>query len=270
MLFAVIAFLVMMSLAQAEAPQPDKFRLAIMSYTLASSDSNISMTDPDLGIGLSISPRDTLGINIESTVLRIEGYYRFSPNHGLTYSWYKFDSSGEKSIEDAFEWVDPDGNTIIIPVGAQTTSSLKAEILEVGYLWSFHHSDKIELGLGTGLHITRLAFDLDASITLPLNSSIQKVDTTLPLPVFSLALQYKVTPKFHWYLKTEAFALKFDNWEGSFQDVTFGIEYRAWKHFALGAGLTKNVLELKEDDPDYQLEFNNRISGGLLYVATYF
>jgi hypothetical protein len=83
-------------------------------------------------------------------------------------------------------------------------------------------------------------------------------------------LNYKVTPRLHWYLKSEAFALKFDNWTGSYRDTTFGLEYRAWKHVALGASLNSNSLDLEEDDPDYHLKFNNSISGGLIYVATYF
>ena len=64
--------------------------------------------------------------------------------------------------------------------------------------------------------------------------------------------------------------LKYDNWTGSYRDATLGMEYRAWKHVALGAGLSSNSLEIEEDDPNYQLSFDNTISGALLYVAYYF
>ena len=269
-LFAVIAFFAMMGLARAEATQPDKFKFSIGSFALSRYDSNISMTDPDLGAGISISPQDTLGIDIESSVLRIEGYYRIRPNHGLVYSWYSIDSKGKKTLERPVEWVDEDGNAIVIPLGVQATSRLETEILKVGYLWSFHHSDKVELGLGAGLHITRLGISLDAATTVPANSSINNVDTSIPLPVVSFVLNYKITPKFHWYLKTEAFALKYDNWTGSFRDTTLGIEYRAWKHFALGAGLNSYSLDLEEDDPKYKLKFDNSTTGALIYLATYF
>ena len=268
--FAVIAFFAMMDLARAEATQPDKFKFSIGSFALSRYDSNISMTDPDLGAGISISPQDTLGIDIESSVLRIEGYYRIRPNHGLTYSWYSIDSKGDKTMDTSFEWVDEDGNAITIPKDAQVTSRLETDILKVGYLWSFHHSDKVELGIGAGLHITRVAISLDSSTTVPANSSINQVDTSVPLPVVSFLLSYKITPKLHWYLKTEAFALKFDNWTGHWRDSTLGLEYRAWEHVALGAGFSSYSLELDEDDPTYQLEFNNSITGGLIYLAAYF
>jgi len=269
-LFAVISFIAVVSLAQAEERQPDKFRFAIGGYALIRYDSNISMTDPNVGAGISISPQDTLGIDIESSVLRIEGYYRFSPDHGLNYSWYSIRSPGEKTIEKEFEWVDPDGNTITIPAGAQATSNHNYDIFKIGYLWSFYHSNKVELGLGAGLHYTRLGLGLDASTTIPANSSIKNVDTAVPLPVLSLVLQYNVTPKFHWYLKTETFVLKFDNWVGNYRDNSFGMEYRAWKHVALGAALNSNAIDIEESDPGYKLRFDNNIFGAQLYVASYF
>ena len=269
-LLAVMSLFVLAGLVQAEEPLPDKFRFAFGGYALARFDSTISLTEPNLGAGISISPQDTLGLDVENQVLRIEGYYRFKPQHALTYSWYSISTEGNKTIEEGFEWVDEDGNTITIPLGAQVVSNLDYDIFKVGYLWSFHHTDKIELGVGAGLHITRLGLALDASITTPPTSAIEQVDTTVPLPVISFVLKYQVTPKWHWYLKTEAFALKFDKWAGSYRDSTFGIEYRGWKNVALGAGLSANALEVEEEDPKAELRFTNNISGGLLYVATYF
>ncbi len=270
LLFVVISLFAMVNLAWAEEVEPDKFRFAIGGYAIARYDSNISLTDPDLGAGISIDPQDTLGMDFESTVLRIEGYYRFHPKHALTYAWYSIDSTGSKILDEEFEWVGPGGNPITIEVGAQVISSLEYDIFKVGYLWSFHHTDKVELGVGAGLHITRLRMGLDASLTDPASQTLQNVNTTVPLPVLSLVLNYSVTPKFHWYLKTEAFLVKFDNWTGSYRDATLGMEYRAWKHVALGAGLSSNSLDIEEDDPNYQLKFDNTISGALLYVATYF
>ena len=254
----------------AEEPLPDKFSLSIGGYALARYDSNVSLTDPNLGLGASISPQDTLGVNVENTVLRLDGYYRFKPEHALTYSWYSINTNGNKTLQEEFDWVDEDGNSITIPLGAQVVSNLDYDIFKVGYLWSFHHTDKVEIGVGAGLHITRLAVGLNASVTNPPGSAIEQVDTTVPLPVISILLNYHITPKWSWYIKSEAFALKFDKWTGSYRDSTFGIEYRGWKHVALGAGLSSNSLEIEEEDPEYVLKYNNTISGGLIYVATYF
>ncbi|MGW8227620.1 MAG: hypothetical protein ACWGOW_01905 [Gammaproteobacteria bacterium] len=269
-ILALCSLFAITSHTRAEEPLPDKFSLSIGGYALARFDSNVSLTEPNLGLGASISPQDTLGVNIENTVLRLEGYYRFKPEHALTYSWYSINTNGNKTLQEEFDWVDEDGNSITIPLGAQVVSNLDYDIFKVGYLWSFHHTDKVELGVGAGLHITRLAIGLNASSTNPPGKAIEQVDTTVPLPVISILLKYNITPKWSWYLKSEAFALKFDKWTGSYRDSTFGIEYRGWKHVALGAGLSANALEIEEDDPAYLLKYNNTIAGGLIYVATYF
>jgi len=126
-LFAVIAFFAMMDLARAEATQSDKFKLSIGSFALSRYDSNISMTNPDLGAGISISPQDTLGIDIESSVLRIEGYYRIRPTTPSSTAGTALTPKVIKHMDRFIEWVDEDGNAIVIPVGAQVTSRLETD-----------------------------------------------------------------------------------------------------------------------------------------------
>jgi hypothetical protein len=254
----------------AEEPVPDQFRLAIGGFNTNRIESTLSLTGADAGVGASISPRDTLGLEVESTVLRIEGHYRFNQEHALTYGWYNISADGNKDVSEEFEWVDEDGNTITVPIGANVNTLLETEIFKLGYLWSFYRSDKLELSVGGGLHTTRLTVGLDASITNPPNSSVENVDSTLPLPVISFALNYQVTPKFGWYVKAEAFALAFDNYSGSYRDSLVGAEYRFWRQVGLGAAISFNSLNLQEDDAEAKLRYQNSITGAMVYLATYF
>ncbi|MFW2372039.1 MAG: hypothetical protein ACN4GM_02890 [Gammaproteobacteria bacterium] len=268
----LILFLLFIMINHAHAEDDgvtDRFRIAIGGYTLSRYDSFISLTDPDLGAGISISPEDTLGLNTDQAVARIDGNYRFNKKHALTYSWYNISSDGNKTLEETIDWVDENGNEITIPLGASVTSAIDYDIFKVGYLWSFHHTDKVELAFGGGLHVTRISVDMSAeSSGSDLNTT--DVSTTVPLPVVSFALVYNITPKLSWYLKSEFFALSFGDWKGSYTDSTFGLEYRAWKHVGLGFGLGSNALSLTEDTSDENFVFNNQISGALLYVASYF
>ncbi|KPK40098.1 MAG: hypothetical protein AMJ69_03740 [Gammaproteobacteria bacterium SG8_47] len=255
--------------AHAEEAEPDKFKLAVGGYTLGRYTSTVSVTDPDVGGGVSLDPQDTLGLETEQTVLRLDGYYRFNPRHSLTYSWYRITSDGNKNVEQEFDWVDDDGNQITIPVGARVDTRLTYNILKVGYLWSFYHSDKVELAFGGGLHSTQLKIQLQAETTSS-GLDARDVKTTVPLPVLSFRLGYHVTPKLHWYLSSEAFALAFDEWSGSYTDSTLALEYRAWRNVGLGLGLGSNALEVNRDSNEYNLRYNNRVTGILAYVAGYF
>lgn len=256
--------------AQAEEQIADKFRIAIGGYTIPSMDTTISLTEATLGAGVSISPQDTLGLDTQYTVLRLDGYYRFNKKHSLTYSWYSINSRGSKILEEEFTWLDENGNTITIPIGASAQTQLDYDIFKLGYSWSFYHSNKVELAAGGGLHITKVAINLNVNDTLQGAIDTKDIKTTVPLPVLSVGLTYHASPKFHWYLKSEAFALAFEDWEGVYTDSALGLEYRFWKNLGLGAGLGSNALKVIEKTGEYKFSYDNRIAGLMLYVAGYF
>ena len=268
--FLTITLFLAPNLTQAKDKAVDKFRIAIGGYSIPSMDSTVSLTEANLGAGVSISPQDTLGLETEQTVLRLDGYYRFNEKHSLTYSWYRIRSDGSKTIEEEFTWIDENGDTVTIPIGANAQSRLDFDIYKLGYLWSFYRSNKVELAAGAGLHISRVAIGLDVSDSTQGPIDTKNVKTTLPLPVLSFGLNYSVSPKLHWYIKSEIFALSFDDWEGVYTDGTLGIEYRFWKNIGIGTGFANNALKVTEKTGEYKFSYDNRISGILLYVAGYF
>ena len=262
-------FIVAINPVQAEETVPDKFRIALGAYSIFRYDSLMSLTEANIGAGVSISPEDTLGLDTEQSVVRLDGHFRFTDAHALTFSWYRLNSDGNKTLEDEFDWIDENGDAITIPIGASVDTSLDYDIYKVGYLYSFHHTDKVELAVGGGLHMTRIGVGLRAEAT-GLTGETSDVSTTLPLPVLSFALAYQVTPKFSWHLKSEFFVLVFDKWDGRYTDTTLGMEYRFFKHVGLGIALAGNSLEVIEDADDYRFSYDNRITGVLLNVAAYF
>lgn len=268
-LWMLCIFLTMVNLVRAEEPQPDKFKIAVGGYAVGRYDSTMSLTESTLGAGASISPEDTLGLDLKQTVTRVDGYYRFTPVHAMSYSWYNISSTGNKTIQQDFEWLDENGDPITITAGAQANTNLDYDIFKLGYLYSFHHTDKVELAAGIGLHLTRISVEMDVDTTSgPIDT--KNVKTTVPLPVLSFGLTYHVTPKFQWYLKSEVFAISIDDWSGTYTDSTLAMEYRAWKNVGLGLGLGSNALKIIEDTGDYKFQYDNRISGLNLYVAGYF
>jgi hypothetical protein len=253
----------------AEEAIPDKFRIALGAYAVVRYDSVMSLTDSDLGAGISISPEDTLGLNAEQSVLRLDGYYRFTRTHALIYSWYKISSDGSKLLETEFDWIDENGDTITIPLGAQVDTSLSYNIFKLGYLWSFYHTDKVELAAGVGLHTTQISVGLRTDTTST-GTDARDVDIGVPLPVLSFSIVYRVTPRFHWHFKQEFFTLHYDKWDGAYTDSTLGMEYRLFENIGLGIALASNSLKIIENDDNYKFNYDNRITGFLINAAAYF
>jgi len=246
-----------------------KSKIAIGGYSLIRSDVSLSLTEPLTGLGVSINPEDTLGVRSEQTVFRLEGYYRFNTKHKITYSWYRISSNGNKSLEKEIEWVDEEGNSIIIPIGTQVSTQLGYDIYKVGYLWSFYNNDKVDMAIGAGMHATRFAVALEAEKT---GSRIEARDAklTVPLPVLSFSFAYQITPKFSCNYSTELFFLGYETFKGRYVDNSLGMEFRAFKNVSLGVGLGSSNLDVFEENGAYKLAFKNQITGIKFYIATYF
>ncbi len=263
------SFLATVNYAHAKDAEPDKFRIAVGGYSIFRADSALSLTEPNLGVGVSINPSDTFGLDAEQSVARLDGHFRFNERHSLTFSWYSISSDGNKTLDEEINWVDRDGNETDIPLGTRVDTNFKYDIFKVGYLWSFYHSDKVELGVGGGLHITQVKLGIDAETT---SSGIgaEDVAVTVPLPVLSLAFKYNVTPRISWYVRSEVFAIAFDTWEGTYTDNTLGFEYRVWRHIGLGVGLGSNALKVTEEADAYTFNYDNRLSGLMFFLSGYF
>lgn len=244
---------------------PDRFKFAFGSYVVSDFNSTVSLADTDLGAGIGFNPSQALGLDFQQSVLRIEGYYRFTKNQALTYSWYSINSTGDVTLDQQIDW----GDTTI-PVGATVQSEFDYDIYKLGYLWSFYRNNKVNLSVGAGLHITRFKINLDASVTNPPGSSISNVDFTAPLPVISLDLGYNITPRWKLGLLAQMFAMSLDEWQGTYRYTTLTMEYRAWEHVALGVGLDGNSLNVKRTSGSEELKLNQDITGGMVYIAAYF
>lgn len=255
--------------ASADDTVVDKFRIAIGGYKITRYDSSISLTDKGVGLGVSFVPEDTLGWDTKQSVFRIDGHYRFTDSHALTYSWYRINSDGNKVLTKDIEWVDENGNTITIPTGATVRSNINYDIYKIGYLWSFYNNDKVELAAGAGVHVTRIAVGLTADTTSS-GQEAKDVKTTVPLPVLSFSMNYHITPRFGWNMKTEFFSLSFDDWDGVYTDSQLGMEYRLTDHTGVGVGIGSNSLKIIQDTSDYKFGYENRVTGILVYLAGYF
>jgi hypothetical protein len=256
-------------LVHAKEKSVDKFKISLGGYTLARNESEMSLTERTFGAGVSISPEDTLGLETEQTVFRLDGRYRFNQEHAMNFSWYSISSNGTKQIEEQIDWVDENGDPITIPVGARVDTQMDLDVYKMSYLWSFYHSDKVELGAGIGLHVTRIAIGLKAETSVS-EISAKDVALTVPLPVLSFGLNYHVSDKFSWYLKSESFSIEFEDWSGSYTDNALGVEYRLMKNVGLGLGWGSNAFKVNRVTDEYRFVFANRISGISFYVVGHF
>ena len=266
---ALVASFVMLGTSPAMAQEEDKFYISAGAYSVLRYESAVSLTETNLGAGISISPRDTLGLDGEQTVFRLDGLYRFNSNHAMTFSWFRINTDASKTLVDDIEWVDENGDTVTIPTGTSVNSSLGYDIYKLGYLWSFYRSDKVELAAGAGLHMAEVKFGLDVESAI-IGSELRTAKSNVPMPVFSFMLDYNVTPRFDWFLRTQLFALDLGEWRGVYSDIELGVKYQLFEHIGIGAGIGSNGLDVVREYDESRFEFENRVAGLHFFVSANF
>ena len=266
---ALVASFVMLGTSPAMAQEDDKFFISAGAYSVLRYESTVSLTETNLGAGISISPRDTLGLDGEQTVFRLDGLYRFNSNHAMTFSWFRINTDASKSLVDDIEWVDENGDTVTIPTGTSVNSSLGYDIYKLGYLWSFYRSDKVELAAGAGLHMAEVRFGLNVDSAI-VGSDLRTAKSNLPMPVLSFMLNYNVTPRFDWFLRSQLFALDLGEWRGVYSDIELGMKYQLFEHIGIGAGIGSNGLDVVREYDDSRFEYENRVAGLHFFVSANF
>ena len=266
-----IATLVLLGSAPAMSDEYDRFELAAGGYVVVQYDSVVSLTETNVGVGISFSPRDTLGLDGEQTVFRLDGRYRFKPKHGLTFSWYRISSDSNKTLLDDIDWVDEDGNSVTIPTGTRVDSSLGYDIYKIGYQWSFYRTDKVELAAGAGLHFADVRLELGVESGL-FDSELRTATSDVPMPVASFGVEYSVTPRFDWYIDAQLFALDLGEWRGVYSDFQLGVTYQLFEHVGAGMALGSNNLQIVRDydNEDVRFDYNNRVAGIYLFLRANF
>lgn len=248
----------------------ETFSVSAGGYHVFRADTTLSLVSRNAGAGAAIRPADTLGLDLENTVLKVNGRYRFSPTSQVVVSWYSVGSNATRTLESDVDWVSPDGNETIIAEGSRVSSSLDYDITKASYYWSFYHNNKVELMAGAGLHVSRFGVDLDVLNAPGGAASSQRTEnaeTTVPLPTLGFGLNYRVNPRLHWYLRGEGFYMEFDDWRGLFTDLEVGMEYRIWKGLGAGVGLASDSLNVTETNSDYKFRYDNRLSGAHFYLS---
>jgi hypothetical protein len=249
--------------------EKDRFYNQFGAYLIG--NTNTLMAAEYKGVGAIIDTGELLDMDTQLNVGRISGYWRFHRHHRLDYAFYNIKREGAKTIQEDLEW---NGETFV--AGTNVNSLLEIQTAKINYSWSFYRNEKVELGIGGGLHITQIKAALDGTIYSgdPASPVVQagreEIDVTAPLPVAGLRASYAVNSKIRMRLAADVFALRVADIEGNLRDTRLGVDWRFSKHVGLGGSLISTDLYVEAKDGDEKLKLSNQVNGAELFVSLYF
>jgi hypothetical protein len=165
--------------------------------------------------------------------------------------------------------------------GSSVESQLKFKLYRFLYNYSFHHDEKVELGLSGGLYFANIGATFRGSLTCTGGTSCGPGTTvspngtdssfTVPLPTVGMFFNYNITPRLQGQARFDWFFLETAQIKASITEVYLGLEYRLLKHFSIGTAFDRLNID-GEINPKKGggFSFKNDWNTLFVYGALYF
>jgi hypothetical protein len=229
--------------------------------------------DSEVNFGLrgfqgNINVEEALDLDVSTTVFRVDGFVRFTPNrrHRLDLGWYALRREGRRRLSEDITI----GDTTY-PAGTTVNSTYNFDIYRLTYSYSFFQDDRMDLAAGVGAYVAPIKFEISSNG----GQSTESESFTAPLPVINLRGDFAVTPKLFLRSRIDVFYLELDDYKGGITNLNMALEYRIFKHFSTGIGFETFNFKVQTENSSYPPndlfgEISYRNVGLTLYLKTHF
>ena len=121
-----------------DKPLANRFAIRIGGFLVQRFDTTVRLDSKQVPIGTVVDLEDSLQVDSDAQVARIDGYYRFNKKHRINFGWFSVNREGDAVVTQEIRWGDPEtGEEIIIEPGARVLSQYDFDVVNVSYSWSF-------------------------------------------------------------------------------------------------------------------------------------
>ena len=246
-----------------------KYR-ASMGYSVQAFDTDIIVRSQDESINKEIELEDDLGFDSDVNTGWLRGVYRMANRHRLSLTYTPIRRSA-----NAVSQKDINIEDNIIKAGASIETSVKTDIFDIEYLYSFYKRRNIEASVSGGLYWLYYKFELNAAGEIVRDGSEENIQTNYesdlrlhaPLPLLGLSGTYEVNPR--WYLHAAAryFYIAVNDIEGQLVSAGLGTDYYFTEHWGLGLSISTFSLDVEKDGIVFNSSLAYKFNGAQLYVV---
>ncbi len=211
-------------------------------------------------VNAAVSFEDDLNLTDRETMPAILASVRLGERWRIEAEYFSLHRSGSRPISRTINW----GNNTYT-VGTVVNSSFDSDIFRLSGGYSFIKDGQRELGVALGLHTTDFSSSLSAA-----GVGTATGDTLAPLPTIGLYGAYAFTPKWLMSGRLDYFSVKYDEYEGSLVNFSFGVDYRISRNFGAGVAYRHVDYDIDITKTNYTGNINYQFKGPLFYVNASF
>ena len=259
-------------IVKADDKPPDRFAFSAGPYYVGNSSTTVAYSPEGVPARIGVNFNRDLGLQESAGSFRIDGAYHYKKRHSINMAWYRVERTGSAILNQDISW---DGQEYL--TGWEIGSTATTETIKINYLYSFYKSPQTELGIGAGLHNTRISTGLKVTsfgnISPPDGGSYGQqhaLEATTPLPVLSFELGYNIASRWKAKWNIDTLYLSYEGIHGNFNDSNIAIEYRAFQGLGVGLGFNKVLFNLEGESNGSHYTANISYDATRIYLRGYF
>lgn len=231
-----------------EVPSPITDRFAVRAVYFRPSISTTARYDSAApGSGTTFRAEDALAMPDSGNQAWIDLAFRMTARHRIAAQYYELKRHGAGVLAQPLDF----GNETFQPTDGEVLSRLDMRQLNLVYTYSLLQKEKLELGLGLGIHLVQI----EGSVEAPTAFKREQLDSAGPFPTLAGDFTWRFTRRF-----SANGGARFVTFQSGGIDATSlawnaDLQFRAHRNLAVGLGYSSISYRLDSTDPDYFLGY---------------
>lgn len=224
------AFLAMASSAHAQAID-DRYWLEVQAFW-PDIDTSVAVAGNGGIVGTEIDLESDLKLKDRKSLPALAAGARFGERWSIIGEYYALNRSGSASAGRDLTFDD-----VTYPAGVSISSEFDTDVYRVAVGYSFVRTDKADVGVALGLHVTQFDVQLEGQGHIgaaAVQSQTRKRDALAPLPTVGVFAGYQATPKLLIGGRVDYLSLKVSDYDGRLINAEARLSYRVFENVGIG------------------------------------
>ncbi len=225
------------------SPITDRFAVRGMFYRPANG-TTVRYDNAEAGTaGTVISAEDTLGLADTRSQGWVDLMFRMTPRHRIQAKYYQQTRHGTALLTQNVQF----GEETFTPADGRIRSGMDLRQLDLTYTYSLLRREKIELGLGIGIHLLQF----EGSISAPLRFETETLDAAGPFPTLAASATWRITRRFSVNADANYLTGSTGDVEAHYEAFNADVQFRMQRNLAVGLGYSRTRYKTISIDPDF-------------------
>jgi len=220
------------------------------------------------GVGVELDLESDLGLSESPAIGFVELGYRFAPRWTANFQYLTLSRDRSVSLSRDITV----GDTTF-PVDARVAGTFSSNLYKAHVTWSPVLTDKAEIGISLGAHVTDFTFAVEAGGIIGNvagGAREERREVTAPLPNVGLLASYEVVPRLRVAAEVNYLQLRIDELEGGLTDIEASLAYDVTRRISIGAGYRRLEYRLDLERERFEGRVRYELGGPFAYLTARF